>query len=369
VVAATTTTTAVPGAAATPADPTPAAAPPAASGVAPGGSLAVKDVARLVKPTIVQIANQQVVIDQFNRPIPQTQGVGSGVIYDPSGLILTNNHVVEGARSLVVSLPDGRTYTGKLLGGDPEMDLAVVKIDPQPGESLPVAKLGDSAKLEVGDWVVAIGNALALPGGPTVTVGVVSALGRAIQEPGQGDSPGPYLYDLIQTDAAINPGNSGGALVNSAGEVVGINTLGAAGSSDGTSAQGISFAISINSARPIAQELVTTGKATHSYLGISFQALNPSLVAQLNLSVKQGLIIRQVGTGSPAAKAGLQPRDVITAIDGQKVANEADLGSILIARKPGETVRLTIVRRCVCQLYSAHFDTLIWPPYKTKNPS
>ena len=311
---------------------------------APEGALSIREVARLTKPAIVQVTNQQVVLDQFKRPVPQTQGVGSGVIYDPSGLILTNNHVIDGARALLVSLPDGRTYPGKLLGGDPQMDLAVVKIDPKAGESLPVAKLGDSSALDIGDWVVAIGNALALPGGPTVTAGVVSALGRAVQEPGDGDAPGPYLYDLVQTDAAINPGNSGGALVNSTGEVIGINTLGAGSSPDGASAQGISFAISINAAKPIADELATKGKATHAYIGVSLVALNPALVSQPNPQTKDGLIVRQVGAGSPAAKAGLRVMDVIVEIDGQRVSGETDLGRSLARRKPGDTIKLTVVR-------------------------
>jgi serine protease Do len=312
------------------------------SGTAAG--LSVKEVARLVKPSIVQITNQTLVVDKLNRSVPETQGVGSGVIYDPKGLILTNNHVISGAQVITVSLPDGRSYPGKLLGGDPQMDLAIVAIEPKSGETLPVAKLGDSGKLEVGDQVVAIGNALALHGGPTVTSGVASALGRAIQEPGDGDVPGPYLYDLIQTDAAINPGNSGGALVNAAGEVIGINTLGAGGAPDSAPAQGISFAISINSARPIADQLASTGKATHAYLGVSTVALTPGIATQLNLSVKEGLILRQVGAGSPADKAGLKVRDVVTTVDGQKVGDETDLGQVLTKHKPGDKVKLEIVR-------------------------
>lgn len=307
------------------------------------GAGSVKDVARKVKPAVVQITNQQLALDQSSRPVPQAAGVGSGVIYDPSGLVLTNNHVVEGAQALTVSLPDGRSYSGRLLGGDPQMDLAVVKIDAKAGETLPVARLGDSAKLEVGDWVVAIGNALALPGGPTVTAGVVGALGRAVQEPGEGNQPGPYLYDLIQTDAAINPGNSGGPLLNMAGEVVGINTLGAGGNGN-VVAQGIGFAIAVDSARPIADQLATTGKASHPYLGISLVALNPTIVAQLGLSVKEGIIVTQVGPGSPADRAGLRARDVITSVDGQKTVDETDLGQYLTRRKPGDVVRLSVTR-------------------------
>ncbi len=321
---------------------TAAPAAPLASG--PEGSLSIKEVARQVKPSVVQITNQGVLIGQSSQPVPETQGVGSGVIYDATGLVLTNDHVVEGAQALLVSLPDGRSYPGKLVGGDPEMDLAVVKIEPKAGETLPVSRLGDSDKLEVGDWVIAIGNALGLPGGPTTTAGVVGALGRAVQEPGDYTSPGPYLYDLIQTDAAINPGNSGGPLVNLAGEVVGINTLGAGGTSEGLIAQGISFAISINSAKPIADALVTGGKVTHAYLGVSFVALNPTIVAQLGLEVKEGVILTQVAPGSPADQAGLQQKDVITSIEGQKVVDETDLGRVLIKRKPGDALKLEVRR-------------------------
>jgi serine protease Do len=185
-----------------------------------------------------------------------------------------------------------------------------------------------------------MGNALGLLGGRTTTAGVVGALGRAVQEPGDESSPGPYLYDLIQTDAAINPGNSGGPLVNLAGEVVGINTLGAGGTSEGLIAQGISFAISINSAKPIADALVAGEKVTHSFLGVSFVALNPTIVAQLGLDVKEGVILTQVAPGTPADQAGLQQRDVITTVEGQKVVDETDLGRVLIKCKPGDAVKL-----------------------------
>ena len=322
--------------------PVSSAAPTAARGPAVSGS--VRAVVERVRPTVVQITNEQVVLDQLGRSAIAPAGVGSGVIYDAQGLVLTNNHVVAGARSLTVSLPDGRTYPGTLLGGDPQMDLAVVKIEPKAGETLPVAALGDSAALAVGDEVVAIGNALALPGGPTVTAGVVSALDRAIQEPSEtSGEPGPYLFDLIQTDASINPGNSGGPLLNMSGEVVGINTLGAGGDGNVT-AQGIGFAISINAARPIAGQLATDGRVAHSFLGIAYGMLTPALAAQLDLPVKQGVVISRVVRGAPAAQAGLQPRDVITAVDGQPIVDETSLGRALSQRKPGEQVQLNVAR-------------------------
>ncbi len=305
-------------------------------------SSSVRRVAEQVKPAVVQITSQQQPIGALDQAVPQT-GVGSGVIYDPAGYILTNNHVVAGADSLTVALPDGRSFDGKLVGGDPQTDLAVVQIQ---GSSLPVAQLGDSGQLAVGDWVVAIGNALALPGGPTVTAGVVSALGRSVQEPGdqQTGSAGPFLYDLIQTDASINPGNSGGALVNLSGQVVGINTLVAGIAEPGVQAQGIGFAIAMNSAKPIAQQLVSTGKAVHPFLGISYTALTPSIARQLGVQDGTGVVVMQVMPNSPADKAGLKARDVIREIDGQKITDETTLGRVLNTHKPGDTVTLTVQR-------------------------
>lgn len=302
---------------------------------------AVRTVAEKVKPAVVQITSQQIGLDMFNQPIPQT-GVGSGVIYDADGYILTNNHVVEGSEQLTVALPDGRTFDGRVVGADPRTDLAVVKID---GQNLPVAELGDSGQLHAGDWVVAIGNALGLPGGPTVTAGVVSALGRTIQEPGsQGSGNGPFLYDLIQTDAAINPGNSGGPLVNLDGQVVGINTLAAGVAEAGVQAQGIGFAIAIDSAKPVAQQLRTTGHASHPYLGIQYTALTPAIASRLGISDGPGIIIAQVAPGSPASRAGLQRLDVIKAVDGQDIEDESTLGRVLNNHNPGEQVNLQVIR-------------------------
>ena len=312
-------------------------------------SSAVRDVSQKVRPAVVQITNQQVQLDQYNQTsysVPT--GVGSGVIYDNQGHILTNNHVIEGAQELLVSLPDGRSFTAKLIGADPQTDLAVVQIS---GSNLPVAQLGDSSQLQVGDWVVAIGNALALPGGPTVTAGVVSALNRTVQEPGstlsngQQSSNGPFLFDVVQTSAPINPGNSGGPLVNLNGEVIGINTLVAGDSGNGVSAQGIGFAISINAAKPIADQLVASGHVTHTYLGVRYLALNPSIAAQLGISTqKNGLVVMTVVQGSPAAQAGLQRLDVITSVNGTDITDESTLAQAISTNKPGDKISLTILR-------------------------
>ncbi len=347
------------------------AQPPASVGAGQSTALAasgdfrtaVRDVAAAVRPAVVQITNQQTQTGAGNSAFTVPAGVGSGVIYDNQGHILTNNHVVEGAQSLLVSLPDGRSFPGNLVGADPQTDLAVVQIQassqasgPSTGAALPVAALGDSKQLQVGDWVVAIGNALALPGGPTVTAGTVSALNRTVQEPGgspSGPGPGgsastssagPFLFDVVQTDAPINPGNSGGPLVNLDGQVIGINTLVAGQAEPGVQAQGIGFAISINTAKPIADQLVATGKATHPYMGIGYVPLSPSIAASLGLKQTTGAVVQRVVSGSPAAAAGLQARDVITQIDGQNLQEESDLAKIINSHKPGDTVTLTVLR-------------------------
>ena len=317
---------------------------PATASASSGEAFAssVRTVTERVKPAVVQITSQQQSLGSFDQAVPQT-GVGSGVIYDPVGLILTNNHVVAGAQTLTVALSDGRSFSARTVGADPQTDLAVVQIQ---GANLPVAKLGDSGQLHVGDWVVAIGNALALPGGPTVTSGVISALGRSVQEPAdqQTGAAGPYLYDLIQTDASINPGNSGGALANLRGEVVGINTLVAGMAESGVQAQGIGFAIAMNSAKPIAQQLASTGKAVHPFVGIQYTGLTPSLARQLGIQDGQGIVVTRVVPGSPAEQAGLKQYDVIREIDGQKIIDESTLGRVLNSHKPGDTVTLTVQR-------------------------
>ncbi len=306
------------------------------------GLPSVASVAKMVRPAVVQIANEQMVTD-FYQQVPQTEtaGIGSGVIYDNQGHILTNYHVIAGSQQLTVALPDGRHFPGKIIGSDRDTDLAVIQIQ---GDNLPVAQLGQSSSLEVGDWVVAIGNALGLKGGPTVSAGVVSAMGRAVQEPSSDNQPGPYLYDLIQTDAAINPGNSGGPLVNLQGQVVGINTLVAGMAEPGVQAQGIGFAIAIDTAKPIADEIVATGHVTHPYVGIYYLGLNPALAAQLGTDQQSGIVIAQIGPGSPAEQAGLQVRDIIVGINGEQVDDESTFGLLMNKHKPGEQITFNIIR-------------------------
>ncbi|HLB94578.1 MAG TPA: trypsin-like peptidase domain-containing protein, partial [Nitrospiria bacterium] len=278
-----------------------------------------------VRPSVVQITTRQISYDVFLRPVP-SEGLGSGVIFDPRGHILTNSHVVEEAKEVRVILPDGRKFAGKVMGRDPITDLAVVMIQ---GKDLPHTPLGDSTKLEIGETLIAIGNALGLEGGPTVTVGVVSALDRSIEDPS-----GVALGDLIQTDAAINPGNSGGPLVNLKGEVVGINTAII------PSAQGIGFAIAINSAKPVAKELLEKGKVVRAWLGIAPITITRGLAASYDLPAEQGVLIAKVEPGSPAAKAGLRPGDIIVNFAGERIKGVADLRSAIAKKKVGDSVKL-----------------------------
>ena len=317
-------------------------------------SNAIINVVNSVKSGVVEITNEQTSVSQMDQPVPV--GTGSGFIFDDQGHVLTNNHVVEGAQSLVVTLPDGRTFKGndvKVVGTDPLTDLAVLQVT---GSNLPTVKLGNSSEMQVGQWVVAVGYALALEGQPTVTSGVVSAVNRTVQEPSDnsGGNPfqqpqqqqqaGPFLFDVIQTDAAINPGNSGGPLVNLNGEVIGINTLEAGSAEPGVQAQGIGFAIAIDTAKKIANEIVTTGHATHPFVGVNYLALSPAAAAQLNVTATQGALIESVVDGSPAQDAGLQKGDIVTKIDGKELTTESAFAEVIDSHKPGDVVSLTVER-------------------------
>ncbi|HUZ03463.1 MAG TPA: trypsin-like peptidase domain-containing protein [Thermomicrobiaceae bacterium] len=336
------------------------------TGSATSFQAAVEAAVQKARPAVVQITNNQTPASQFGQAYSVPSGVGSGVIYDSQGHILTNNHVVAGAQNLLVSLPDGRSFPATVVGTDPQTDLAVIQIH---GSNLPVAPLGDSSRLQVGQFVIAIGNALALPGGPTVTSGVVSALNRTVQEPSQAQSQsgsssgspfgqipfgqgqaaqaqaaGPYLFDAIQTDAPINPGNSGGPLVDLTGQVIGINTLVAGQAEPGVQAQGIGFSIAMATAKPIADQLVATGHVDHPYIGISYTPLNPAIAAQLGVANTTGAVIGQVAPNSPGAAAGLQANDVVTAIDGTKLTTESSLAEAIDHHKPGDVVTLSVQR-------------------------
>ncbi len=309
-----------------------------------------------VSPAVVNIGTTQVV--RFNQPklrnpfggqrdpfddffnnffggrgggglVPREQkrkSLGSGFIVSGDGYILTNNHVVADADEVTVTLLDKEEFKAKVVGNDPKTDIALIKITP--GKSLPYVKLGDSAHLEVGEWVVAIGNPFGL--GHTITAGIVSAKGRII-------GSGPY-DDFIQTDASINPGNSGGPLFNLKGEVVGINTAIVQGG------QGIGFATPIDLARTVMGQLKDKGKVTRGWLGVHIQKLTPEMAESLNVPGGKGVLVADVTKDGPAEKAGLKSGDVIVSFNGREVATESELPQVVAAAKPGSKVDVKVVR-------------------------
>ena len=303
---------------------------------------------RAVSPGVVYITSTVLSQDFLLRIIPE-RGTGSGFVVDDRGYILTNNHVVENADSLEVTLADKSKVPAKLVGRDPNNDLAVIRIN-VPREKLTPLRLGDSAQLQVGQMAIAIGNPFGLD--RTVTRGVVSALGRSLKS-----DTGRQIRNVIQTDAAINPGNSGGPLLNSLGEVIGINT--AIFTPSGGSV-GIGFAIPVNTAKKLLPQLIARGRASHPWLGISGMDITPDLARALSLPAKEGVMIAQVAPGSPAARAGLRGAqrrvrvrnyifavggDIIVALDGQKIATVDDLTGYLDEnKKAGEDVRVDVLR-------------------------
>ncbi len=261
--------------------------------------------------------------------MPRQVGVGSGVIATKDGYILTNNHVVDGADEVKVSLQDGREFTAKVVGRDPKTDIAVIKVD---AKDLPAVPMADSDKVEVGDVVLAVGNPFAI--GQTVTTGIVSATGR-------GAALGLDYEDFIQTDAAINPGNSGGALVDADGRLIGINTaiLSRSGGNNG-----IGFAIPVNLARDVMGQLIKDGRVTRGYLGVMIQDINPALEKEFKLKDAQGALVGDVTPNSPAEKAGLQSGDVILEFNGKKVTDSRHLKLEVARTQPGESVPVKILR-------------------------
>lgn len=302
----------------------------------PALEYSLADIVDRVGPAIVRITTikERVVSDFFLRQFRQeVSGEGSGVIFDSRGYILTNNHVVEGARSIKVTLP-GETekeYTGTLIGRDKVTDLAVIKIE---AVNLPVAVFGDSASLRVGEVAIAIGNPYGLSN--SVTVGVISALGRSISL--QEGAEMMDLTDIIQTDAAINPGNSGGALINHRGEVIGINTAIISG------AQGIGFAIPSNNAWRVAMDFIEHGRVMRPWLGIIGQTITPAVAKEWQLDVERGAFVVRVAIGSPAHKAGLRGEDQIAAVDGQEIKSMDDLTDEIAKKEPHQAITLTIYR-------------------------
>ncbi|MFH1993732.1 MAG: DegQ family serine endoprotease [Pseudomonadota bacterium] len=254
------------------------------------------------------------------------RSLGSGFIIDKDGYIVTNNHVIENADKIQVILKDEKEYAAEIIGRDANTDLALIKIKPE--RNLPVLKLGDSDVLKVGQWVVAIGNPFGLE--HTVTAGIVSAKGRVI-------GSGPY-DDFIQTDASINPGNSGGPLLNMEGEVIGINTAIIA------SGQGIGFAIPINLARGVVNQLKQSGEVTRGWLGVAIQDLSPEVAEYYGLKEGKGVLVTEVFPDDPADKAGIKPKDVILAVNGNKVESSRDLTRLIADIGVGETATIKVLR-------------------------
>lgn len=282
-----------------------------------------------VSPAVVSVATLRVIQESMFDAVP-VRGLGSGIIFDSNGGILTNHHIVEDAERVEVVTPDGKKFKGEVLGSDAMSDVAVVRVD---GEELPAVKLGDSDKLVVGQIAVAIGNpyGFLLPG-PTATVGVISALRRHIHVEG-------HMYeDLIQTDASINPGNSGGPLVDSSGLVIGVNTANI------PFAQGIGFAIPINTARRIAKEIIELGRVVRPYLGISGLTLNRDIAESYNLPQQKGVLVVKVGRGSPADRAGLSAGDIILEAENKRLDTWEDLQHVIQGKKVGEGFEMFVAR-------------------------
>ena len=282
-----------------------------------------------VSPAVVSVATLRVIQESLFDAVP-VRGLGSGIIFDSNGGILTNHHIVEDAERVEVVTSDGKKFQGEVLGSDAMSDVAVVRVD---GEGLPAVKLGDSDKLVVGQIAIAIGNpyGFLLPG-PTATVGVISALKRHLHVEGR------MYEDLIQTDASINPGNSGGPLVDSSGSVIGVNTANI------PFAQGIGFAIPTNTARRIAKEIIEHGRVVRPYLGVAGLTLNGDIAESYELPHQNGVLVVKVGRGSPADRAGVSAGDIILEADNKPLKTSEDLQHVVQDKKVGENLELSIAR-------------------------
>ncbi len=296
----------------------------------------IADMVEDVNQAVVTVINKQTFAG-FGQSSSELQpaGSGTGFIVSDDGYIITNNHVVEGSDSLSVLFVDGTEVDATLVGTDAITDIAVIKID----QKVPATvEIGDSSTLRVGEDIVAIGSALGEYTN-TVTQGIVSGLGRSLDSQG-----GAGMENMIQHDAPINPGNSGGPLLNMQGQVVGVNTAVVRQAEPGVTAEGLGFAIPSNTVKDIASQLIENGQVVRPFLGISYQLINPQIAAAQNLPVDHGAFIADVVAGGPAATAGVQANDIVTAIDGQEISQTTSLQDILFQHKPGDTVELTIAR-------------------------
>lgn len=351
-----------------PAETDPAAAQPAAR--PPSGPVTLdtfRDIARLQTPGVVNISTKKLVRRRTSDPFreffgddlmerffgpqtPQRRGddrserhtqrsLGSGFIIDREGYILTNRHVIEGADQISVTLNTGKEYEARLVGKDARTDVALLKIEPK--DNLIFLNLGNSDQIEVGEWVMAIGNPFALwqsgtAGGPSVTVGVISYKGRGMSLTRQ------TSVDMIQTDAAINPGNSGGPLLNTRGEVVGLNTLIVTGGLQQSA--GVGFSVPINVAKEILPQLRDKGRVVRGWMGVQIQPITEDLAQTYRMPEAKGAVISDVTDNSPADKAGLEPGDVVVEVDGRQVEDNNDLSRYIASKAPGTTVRLKVLR-------------------------
>ena len=290
-----------------------------------------------VSKSVVNIASVRLMHDQLFRIFP-IQGVGSGVVIDNDGHVLTNNHVIENAQQLKITTTDGRTEKGKVIGTDDLTDLAVVKAGSI--EKFEPAQLGDSDNLRIGQVVLAIGNPFGLSGGPTVTSGIVSSLKRSIQfDTG--------MLEVIQTDAAINPGNSGGPLINTNGEVIAINTA------KMPYGQGIGFAIPINISKSILEELIQNGKVTRPWMGVATVKLDKQIARYYRLPITEGALVVSVERDSPAEYAGIRRGDIIEEVESTKISDPSELLSQIVRKKTNDQLKITINR------YGRQFEIFI----------
>lgn len=291
----------------------------------------VIDTVRAVEPAVVTVVSN-LGGSTFGQGGGQAEASGSGVIISQDGHIITNNHVIDGASSVFVIYSDGGRADATVVGADPVTDIAVLKVN---GKVPAAVQFGDSSALQLGEWVIAIGSPLGNYRG-SVTVGVVSGLNRTVQ--------GTAQDGLIQTDAAINHGNSGGPLINLAGQIIGINTLVVRDTPGGDQAEGLGFAVPSNTVRSVAEQLIARGRIEYPFIGISYTEVTPQLAAEMNLGSKSGIVVTQITSGSPAQNAGLQPRDVIVAINNDQINENNSLRSLLFKYRVGDTVTLTVER-------------------------
>jgi serine protease Do len=279
-----------------------------------------------VKPSVVAINDEMTTYDMFNRP-QTAQAAGSGWILDTEGHVVTNNHVIQDAKNITVTLSNGKTYPATVIGADSLTDLAILKIN---ADNLTSIAIGDTSKSQVGDWVLTVGNSLGL--GITAKEGIISRMGVSLQE-----TPSETLDNLIETSAAINPGNSGGPLVSMRGEIIGINSIKIAESG----VEGMGYAINVASAIPVLSQLLQTGYIVRPWMGVSSMDVNPFVQAYYGLSVRSGALITSVAKNSPASQAGIVQGDIITGFNNTEIKSASDLVTAILSAKIGDKVTLT----------------------------